>query len=388
MRKPFTPHRKLPKNCIPESYPLPPTPYPLPPTPMTQIELHNIVKTYPRQALPAAAEVSLHVASGTLVAMLGPSGSGKSTLLKLIAGVELPDNGDIRLDGQSVLDVPAHKRGAVLMFQKAYLFPFLSVAENIAFGLKVQGVSQATQHAEVRRMLELVELPGCERKRPAQLSGGEQQRVALARALVIQPRVLLLDEPFSSLDPTVRQTLQEAVRRIQRERGITTLLVTHDRSEALAMADQVALLDRGELLACAPPQRLFARPPTRRAARLMGVTTFLRGELAGGQLRTGLGTLTVCTEGVPPGQATYAIRPEHLRLGGAPGPNTLPARILSQTFRGEQHEYQAQVGDATIRVWAFQPLDAPIGAQVFVQFPPEHLFAVDDDEPEGRHKHA
>jgi putative spermidine/putrescine transport system ATP-binding protein len=351
-----------------------------------RIELSNVTKTYPRQALPAAAAVSLRVAPGTLMALLGPSGSGKSTLLKLIAGVEMPDQGEIMLDGQSVLGVPAHRRGAVLMFQKAYLFPFLSVAENIAFGLKVQGASRATQQAAVQRMLELVELPGIERKRPAQLSGGEQQRVALARALVIQPRVLLLDEPFSSLDPSVRQTLQEAVRRIQSELGITTLLVTHDRSEALAMADQVALLDRGELLACATPQRLFARPPTRRAARLMGITTFLRGELAGGQLHTDLGILTVCAEGVRQGQATYAIRPEQLRLCDAPRPDALPARILSQTFRGEQHEYHVQVGEATIRVRAFQPFDAPVGTQVFIQFPPEQLFAVDDDEPKGNYE--
>ncbi|MFV9507324.1 MAG: ABC transporter ATP-binding protein [Oscillochloridaceae bacterium umkhey_bin13] len=158
----------------------------------------------------------------------------------------------MHFDGHSMLGVAAHRRGAVLMFQKAYLFPFLSVAENIAFGLKIQGASRATQQAEVRCLLDLVELPGIERKRPAQLSGGEQQRVALARALVTHPRVLLLDEPFSSLDPAVRQTLQEAVRRIQGELGITTLLVTHDRGEALAMADQVALLDRGELLACEP----------------------------------------------------------------------------------------------------------------------------------------
>lgn len=344
------------------------------------------MKTYPRQALPAAAAVSLSVASGTLMALLGPSGSGKSTLLKLIAGVEEPDRGAITFDGQSVLSVPAHQRGAVLMFQKAYLFPFLSVAENIAFGLKIQGANRATQQAEVRRMLDLVELPGIERKRPAQLSGGEQQRVALARALVIQPRVLLLDEPFSSLDPTVRQTLQAAVRRIQRELGITTLLVTHDRSEALAMADQVALLDRGELLACAPPHHLFVRPPTCRAARLMGITTFLRGDLIGGYLHTNLGVLTVCAEGEPTGQTTYAIRPEQLRLGHAPGPNALPAQILSQTFRGEQYEYYVQVGDATIRVWAFQPFEAPIGASVFLQFPPEQLFPVDDDEHNVFHK--
>jgi ABC-type Fe3+/spermidine/putrescine transport system ATPase subunit len=354
---------------------------------VTRVELIDLFKTYSPQAAPAAAGVSLAAEPGSLLALLGPSGSGKSTLLKLIAGVETPDRGDIRLDGRSVLATPAHRRGAVLLFQKAYLFPFLSVAENIAFGLKVQGASRATIQAEVQRMLELVELPGIEGRRPTQLSGGEQQRVALARALVTRPQVLLLDEPFSSLDPAVRQTLQEAVRRIQRELGITTLLVTHDRGEALAMADRVALLDRGSLLACDTPRRLFERPPTRRAAQLMGVTTFLRGELAGGRLRTPLGPLTVCGEGLREGPATYAIRPEHLRLGEARGANTLPARILSQTYHGERSEYQLQVGDMTLRLSAFQPVSACPGALVYVELPAEHLFPVCDDELRGTCEH-
>jgi ABC-type Fe3+/spermidine/putrescine transport system ATPase subunit len=347
---------------------------------VTAIALSHLTKSYPRQATPALADVSLAAEPGTLLALLGASGSGKSTLLKLIAGVEAPDSGEITFDGRSILRVPAHRRGAVLMFQKAYLFPFLSVAENIAFGLRVQGASRATIQAEVRRMLALVELPGIEHKRPAQLSGGEQQRVALARALVTRPRVLLLDEPFSSLDPTVRQTLQEAVRRIQGELGITTLLVTHDRGEALAMADRVALLERGEVLACDTPRRLFERPPTCRAARLMGITTFLRGELAGGWLQSSLGALAVCGPSPREGRATYAIRPERIRLRCLPGPNALPARILAQTFRGELSEYVLQVGDATLRVQAFQPVAIPAGGALFVELPPEHLFPVCDDE--------
>ncbi|NJM05744.1 ABC transporter ATP-binding protein [Candidatus Gracilibacteria bacterium] len=348
---------------------------------MTSIELRHVSKRFPRQPRPAADAVSLTVAAGTLVALLGPSGSGKSTLLKLIAGVEVPDSGAIYLDSQDMTAVPAHRRGAVLMFQKAYLFPFLSVAENIAFGLKMQRGERATIQAEVRRMLDLVELPGIERKNPAQLSGGEQQRVALARALVTRPRVLLLDEPFSSLDPTVRQNLQEAVRRIQRELGTTTLLVTHDRSEALAMADQVALLDYGALLAYDTPQQLFHRPPTRQAARLMGVTTFLSGELRGDRLVTAMGTLLVCGTGMASGHTTFAIRPEHLRLSDTPGPNRLHAHILAQTFRGEQSDYQLRVGDETLRLTSFEPVAASVGDFVYVELPSAHLFCVRDDEP-------
>jgi ABC-type Fe3+/spermidine/putrescine transport system ATPase subunit len=346
---------------------------------MTQIELLNIHKSYPRQPAPALDGVTLTVAPTTLLALLGPSGSGKSTILKLIAGIEEPDRGDIRIDGAPILSTPAHRRGTVLMFQKAYLFPFLSVADNIAFGLRVQGARRATIAAEVGRMLDLVELPGIERKRPAQLSGGEQQRIALARALVTRPRVLLLDEPFSSLDPAVRQTLQEAVRRIQGELGITTILVTHDRGEALAMADQVALLEQGRLIAHAPPRVLFARPPTRRAARQMGVDTFLSGDVCGTTLRTALGSFTFSCPAPPAGPLTLAIRPEHLQLLDHPAANTVPAIVREQIFRGEQSEQVLSAGSVTMRVRTPGSCAYPSGTALFVRFPPEYLFPVGDD---------
>jgi len=345
---------------------------------VTQIDLLHLTRTYPRQTASALADVSLRVASGTLTALLGPSGSGKSTLLKLIAGIEAPEHGDICLDGQSILARPAHQRGTVLVFQKAYLFPFLSVTENVAFGLKIQRIHPARIRAEVDRILDLVELPGMGSRRPTQLSGGEQQRVALARALVTQPRVLLLDEPFSSLDAAVRQTLQEAVRRIQRELGITTVLVTHDLAEALAMADQVALLDHGALLASDTPQRLFQRPPTSRAALLMGISTFLHGELVGNHLHTNLGRFRIEAPDIPSGRATYAIRPEHIRLCAQPGLNALPAQLLTHSFRGEHSEYQLRVGDQLLRVRSMSPTTYSEGQQLFIQFPPELLFPIAD----------
>lgn len=218
---------------------------------MTRIDVNNLTKHYPRQPAPAICDVSMTVEPGELLALLGPSGSGKSTILKLISGIEQPDQGDICLDGHSILHVSANRRGALMMFQKAYLFPFMSVSDNIAFGLKVKRVGRKTIQIKVAHMLELVELPGIERKYPHQLSGGEQQRVALARALITQPRVLLLDEPLSSLDTAVRLTLQEAIRRIQRDLGITAVLVTHDLSEAIAMSDRTALLLGGTVAACA-----------------------------------------------------------------------------------------------------------------------------------------
>ncbi|GAB4212157.1 MAG: ABC transporter ATP-binding protein [Roseiflexaceae bacterium] len=346
---------------------------------MPYLDLHNLTRTYPRRAEPAVQAITLGVAQGELLALLGPSGSGKSTILKLIAGIEQPDAGDILLEGRSLLPEPANRRGAVLMFQKSYLFPFLSVFDNVAFGLKVQRVPPATIRAEVARMLELVELPGTERRMPGQLSGGEQQRIALARALVVRPRLLMLDEPLSNLDPQVRQTLQEAIRRIQRELGITMLLVTHDLSEAVAMADRVALLARGRLIALDTPRGLFQRPPTVAAARFVGVSTMLRGLLEDGMLATELGRLAVAAPLGPPRPATFAIRPEHLRLLDAPAPNALPGLVAEALYRGESIDLAVRVGGQVLRVRQYGGEVPPPGTSAYLLLPPEHLFEVQEE---------
>jgi ABC-type Fe3+/spermidine/putrescine transport system ATPase subunit len=350
---------------------------------MAEITLDNLTRRYPRQPAPAVRDISLVVQRGELLALLGPSGSGKSTILKMVAGLDRPDQGDIRFDGRSVLDIPANRRGAVLMFQRAYLFPFLTVAENIGFGLKVQGRNRQHIRSEVARMLELVELPlSMERRYPAQLSGGEQQRVALARALVVTPRVLLLDEPLSSLDTGVRQTLQEVIRRVQRELGITTVLVTHDLSEAVSMSDRTALLLHNTIAACERPERLFQRPPTRETARFVGISTFLQGRIEGAHLATPYGTLALPTLPVvgdaPPRTATFAIRPEHLRLLPHAAPNALPGVVADVIYKGEFSEYQVALGDAVVRVRSSTPVvEYAAGRHVFVQFPAEHLFEVE-----------
>ena len=256
---------------------------------MTHVNLISLTKTYANQRTPVLKDFSLSVDDGEMVALLGPSGSGKSTLLKLIAGIERPEAGDIQFDNSSILNIPPNKRGAVFMFQKSYLFPFLNVAENIGFGLKVQGMSTGTIRTEVARMLDLIGLPGIERRKPSQLSGGEQQRVALARALVTNPKLLLLDEPLNSLDDTVRLNLQEAIRNIQRELGITTILVTHDLDEAMAMSDRMALMLDGKVAAFDRPNVLFQRPPCVETAKFVGVTTFVDGKADHGWLDFGVG---------------------------------------------------------------------------------------------------
>jgi ABC-type Fe3+/spermidine/putrescine transport system ATPase subunit len=344
---------------------------------MTKVNLISLDKTYRGQAAPVLKDFSLSVEDGEMVSLLGPSGSGKSTLLKLITGIENPDAGDIQFDGVSILNTPPNKRGAVFMFQKAYLFPFLSVAENIGFGLKVQGVATETIRHEVARMLELIGLPGTEQRKPAQLSGGEQQRVALARALVINPKLFLLDEPLSSLDTAVRMNLQEAIRNIQRELGITTILVTHDLGEAMAMSDRIALLLKGEIVALDKPDALFHHPPSQPAAHFMGVSTFINGKQAGGRFESIHGILKIpCIEETQR-PATYAIRPEHIRIQTENGENALAGKVTDCVFRGEYIEYQVAVGEMTVRARMPMPADMyPHGAQVFVRLPKEHLFEV------------
>jgi putative spermidine/putrescine transport system ATP-binding protein len=253
------------------------------------------------------------------------------------------------------------------MFQKSYLFPFLSVEENIGFGLKVQGASSETIRAEVKRMLDLIGLPGIERRKPGTLSGGEGQRVALARALVISPKLLLLDEPLSSLDTEVRMNLQEAIRDIQRELGITTILVTHDLGEAMAMSYRMALLLNGEIVALDKPENLYHRPPSLLAAKFMGVSTFLDGEQAWGQKEAAAGS----------SKKLFAIRPEHIRIQKEASKNSMQGVVNDCIFRGEYVEYQIAVNEITVR--AQMPMPAPMfphGEQVHVHFPSEYLFEV------------
>ena len=211
-----------------------------------------------------------------------------------------------------------------------------------------------------------------------QLSGGEQQRVALARSLVTRPKLLLLDEPLSNLDTEVRVNLQEAIRNIQRELGITTILVTHDLGEAMAMSDRLALLLQGEIVALDKPETLFHRPPSLAAAQFMGVSNFFNGIQAGGQLETPLGMLEIACNEEKSCLATYAIRPEHIRIEKEKSKNTLAGEVADCVFRGEYIEYQVAVGENSVR--ARIPMPAPMfpqGEQVFVRLPREHLFAVD-----------
>ena len=237
---------------------------------MTKLSLRAIEKVFAR-GVPALRGLDLDVEPGELMVLLGPSGCGKTTALRVIAGLDTPTAGDVRFDGESVLAVPPEKRGAVMVFQENALFPFKTVAENMAFGLRMRKVGPQDRQARVAQALESVQLAGYEDRWPDQLSGGQRQRVALARALVVRPRLLLLDEPLSSLEPELREDLGATIRRVQRDAGITTVFVTHDQREALAVADRIALMIDGRVRQVGYPNEFFRTPVDLEVARFFRV---------------------------------------------------------------------------------------------------------------------
>ncbi len=286
-----------------------------------RLEIAGLSHRYRGRSALSLDDVSFAVAPGELVTILGPSGSGKSTLLALIAGIEAPSAGAIAFDGSNVLSSSAADRHVALVLQRPYLFPHLSVGENVAFGLAARGVGRGERAAEADRWLTMVRLDGAARRRPSQLSGGEQQRVALVRGLATGSRLLLLDEPLANLDPTVRGSLQELIREIVDTTGVTALMVTHELSEAMALGDRVAILDHGHLIDIGDPERVLRHPVNRVAAELVGITTFLDGERCRGHIVAPAGAL--------------AIRPEHIRVVGEGGPNVVRGRLHRCVFRGE-----------------------------------------------------
>jgi putative spermidine/putrescine transport system ATP-binding protein len=274
--------------------------------------------------------LDLDIAGGEFLALLGPSGCGKTTALRAIAGFDQPDAGRILLDGRDITDVPANKRDMGMVFQAYSLFPNLTVAENVAFGLRVRRRGKAEQAARARELLDLVGLADRAKHYPHQLSGGQQQRVALARALAVAPQVLLLDEPLSALDAQVRVQLREEIRRIQLELGITTVFVTHDQAEALSVADRVGVMRAGRLEQVASPDELYERPATAFVAEFVGTMNRLPAVLAGGEVEL-LGTRRPVTGAAPRGPVLALVRPESLLVT----PDAAGAgRIVTRTFSG------------------------------------------------------
>ncbi|RPK81924.1 ABC transporter ATP-binding protein [Streptomyces sp. ADI98-10] len=280
--------------------------------------------------------LDLDIAPGEMVALLGPSGCGKTTALRIIAGFESADGGELLMDGQDVTSVPAHRRDIGMVFQSYSLFPNMTAAENIAYGLRVRGRASAERKERALELLDLVGLPGREGAYPHQLSGGQQQRVALARALAIRPRVLLLDEPLSALDAKVRLNLREEIRRIQLDLGITTVFVTHDQEEALSMADRVAVMKDGRLEQCAAPGELYDRPATPFVAEFVGTMNRLPGTVRDGGVVELFGRRLPIHGATPAAGAEVDVllRPEGLAVGAADDGSGTPATVRVATFLG------------------------------------------------------
>ncbi|TCK28361.1 putative spermidine/putrescine transport system ATP-binding protein [Ancylobacter aquaticus] len=320
---------------------------------MTFLEISNISKTFGNVA--AVNDVSLDIAQGEFVTFLGPSGSGKSTTLYMIAGFFEPSGGDVRLGGRSILAEPSNKRNIGMVFQRYTLFPHLSVAENVAFPLRVRRRSAAEIGRKVEEMLALVRLEGFADRMPAQLSGGQQQRVALARALAYDPPLLLMDEPLSALDKKLREEIQDEIRRIHRQTGVTILYVTHDQEEALSLSDRIALFNHGRIEQLGKGRELYEAPRTRFVADFVGHSNFLdctitrsEGESADIVLPDGgmLSGISLHGAAVAGARAGLMIRPDRLRLsplGQAAEPG-IDAVLSDATFIGETYHFVLATG--------------------------------------------
>jgi putative spermidine/putrescine transport system ATP-binding protein len=298
----------------------------------------------------ALDRLDLTLEPGQLVALLGPSGCGKTTTLRLLAGLEDADAGRVVVGGRDITRVPANKRDMGMVFQAYSLFPHMTVRQNVAFGLRLRRVGAAERDQRAMKMLELVGLAEQASRYPHQLSGGQQQRVALARALAIEPQVLLLDEPLSALDAKVRAQLRDEIRRIQLEVGITTLFVTHDQEEALAIADRVGVMREGHLEQLAPPTEVYSRPATSFVAEFVGLSNRLAGEVRAGSVVVRGCTLPLVDSATPDGPVVALVRPEAVTMAShdAPDSGPLVGTVIAVTFLGATSRVTVDLGDATV----------------------------------------
>jgi iron(III) transport system ATP-binding protein len=317
-----------------------------------RITVESLTKRF--GALAAVSEVSLSVEQGEMFTLLGPSGCGKTTLLRLLAGFYAPDAGRILFGERVVNAVPPHERGIGMVFQNYALWPHMTVSDNVSYGLKLRKVSPADAAVRVRAVLEKVGLTGLGERYPGQLSGGQQQRVALARALVLNPQMLLLDEPLSNLDAKIRVQVRAEIRKLQKELGITAVYVTHDQEEALAMSDRIAVFNLGKICQIGPPKALYERPVSRFVADFIGINNLLDGTVKsaegqrGVRAETALGEiLAIHDKPLRPGdRCVICIRPENLLLNGpsAEGRNQFKGRIAFSAYLGNALRYDVDLG--------------------------------------------
>ena len=309
--------------------------------------------------------VDLGVGQGEFVSLLGPSGCGKTTLLRIVAGLLGVDRGTVKLDGKDITSLPPHKRDVGVVFQNYALFPHLTVAENVAFGLKAQRRDKAETAASVKRFLELVHLSDFADRSVRALSGGQQQRVAVARALAVRPKLLLLDEPFSALDRKLREGMQIDLRRLLRELGTTSVFVTHDQDEALTMSDRIAVMNKGGIEQLDTPEAIYRKPATAFALEFVGLSSRLSGKVVGTQaglvtVETGFGRLVAPGNFVSGAPVMLAVRPERITVDG-PGNYAVTARLRDAVFQGAkvQLHFETTGGDQLMAETADLPHGLP-----------------------------
>ena len=323
----------------------------------------------------AVHDTSLNIEPGSFVTLLGPSGCGKTTTLRMIAGFESPDEGEIYLGDEAINELTPNKRDTAMVFQSYALLPHYNVYDNVAYGLKLRHIPKEVIHEKVMHILDLVELTGMEGRMTNQLSGGQQQRVALARALVVEPSVLLFDEPLSNLDAKLRVSMRTEIRRIQQEVGITAVYVTHDQSEAMALSDQIIIMNKGVVAQIGTPQEIYYHPNSEFVADFIGEANFLRGKVIAQEGESAVLEI----EGQPVrvldsrhadigSEATIVLRPEAAVLSEKEG---LPCRVEVSCFMGSYQNYHVRVGNTLVKLTEYNPKNKRIfttGEQCFVHF--------------------
>ncbi len=353
--------------------------------PSPAVELRNVTLSY--GAFTAVKNVSLSIGKGSFVTLLGPSGCGKTTILRSLAGLVSPTAGEISIAGRRVNDIPIHHRNIGLVFQNYALFPHKTIEDNVAFGLKYRDVAKDEIARKVKRALDIVRLPGVEKKLPSELSGGQQQRIALARAIVIEPDVLLLDEPLSALDANLREEMRIEIKTIQREVGITTIFVTHDQEEALAMSDRIVVMNHGVVEQMGTPEDVYNKPATRFVAGFLGQSNLLEGvvkAILGSEVIIALnGAHEIAGPALASLKAgdkvTVIVRAQKILVGPpTDAANSILGRILATAYLGGTASYVIESGP--LRFTAINPIAGKVyreGEAVTMNFGPEDCVLLD-----------
>lgn len=346
---------------------------------MSTVHLQNLQYRYSGSQEPAVRGIDFQARDGELVSLLGPSGCGKTTTLKLIAGLLRPTGGAVYFNNREVTDVKPERREAVMVFQNYLLFPYMTIKENVGFGLRMRRLDRRDTKKRVGEMLSLMKLEQLGDRKPAQLSGGQQQRVALARALVVRPTVLLLDEPLSNLDAHLRDEMRELILSIQRSLQVTTIFVTHDQEEAVLLADRIALMFDGEIRQFGESRQFYEQPASRRIASFFGNNNALNGYRNNGRIRCSVGEFRASASG-PDGPVTMVIRPESVLVGDG-GRNSFAALVKRQIYMGTHNRYRIEVEDGEWEVIA--PADSAAsleGKRVSFTLPEDKIWVI----PEAR----